>query len=110
MRADREDLQGHRRALLRLIGCGALAALAPGCQKPLSTDECGALLDHYVELLVQADRPDAGGGEVTRLQSTARAKAAQDPAFSRCSSEVTRRQFECAMKASNPDQLEQCLL
>lgn len=113
MRSQGEDVEGNRRALLQLIRLGALACAAlcvVGCSKPLQPDECKALLDHYVDLLVHANRPDAGGDEVVRQQAAARAEAARDPAFARCSGEVSRSQYECAMQATNPDQLEQCLL
>lgn len=99
--------------MLQLKRGTALAAALLGltaCDKPLAQSDCTALLDHYVDLLAHADHPDAGGDEVIRLQSAAREKAAQDPQFARCVSEVSRRQFDCAMQATNPDALEQCLL
>ncbi len=113
MRSQGEDIERDRRPLLRVIGAGALACAALGalgCSKPLQPNECKALLDRYVELLVHADHPDAGGDEIVRLQAEARTEAAGDPAFARCSNEVSRSQYECAMQATNPDQLEQCLM
>lgn len=81
-----------------------------GCGKELSPDECNSLLDHYVTLLAATDRPGSSEADLIRLRTEARAKAARDPAFSRCSSQVPRRKFECAMQASSSDRLEQCLL
>lgn len=81
-----------------------------GCSKPISRGECDQLLDHYVELLLKADRPEVRAEELLRLQHEARIKAAQDPAFSRCPEQVSRVQFHCAMQAKNPDRLEQCML
>jgi len=80
------------------------------CKKPISRGECDQLLDHYVELLLKADRPEVRAEELLRLQHEARTKAARDPAFSHCPEEVSRAQFHCAMQAKNPDLLEQCML
>jgi hypothetical protein len=91
------------------VALGAIATL-PGCDQPVSKDECERLLDRYVELLLRGDRPDAGSEELGRVQKEAREKAGQDPAFKSCTSEVSRRQYECAIKAENADRLEQCLL
>jgi len=81
-----------------------------GCSPPLEQSECVALLDHYVEVLLKSDSPDTSPQVRLRLKEEARAKAARDPAFAECSARVSRGQFECAMRASNPDGLEQCLL
>lgn len=95
----------------RWLGVLTLALLTQNaCKKPISRDECDQLLDHYVELLLKADRPEVRAEELLRLQHEARTKAAQDPAFSHCPEEVSRAQFHCAMQAKNPDRLEQCML
>jgi hypothetical protein len=91
-----------------LLVCYALAI--QGCAKHPSHDECNALLDHYVELLVNSDRPGTNAAEKHKLQREAREKAKEDPEFAACSERVSRREFDCAMNASNADLLEQCLL
>jgi hypothetical protein len=96
-----------RRAEL-LLACGA--CLLGACGKPPSHDECDALLDHYVELLVGSDRPGTTASELHKLQLQARQKAASDPDFVECTQRVSRRAYDCAMSAPNPDKLEQCLL
>ncbi|HEY3255564.1 MAG TPA: hypothetical protein VGJ91_16510 [Polyangiaceae bacterium] len=90
-----------------LVSC---ALLSQGCGKRPSHDECAALLDHYVELLVNSDRPGTNAAELHKLQQQARDKAKEDPEFSACSERVTRRELDCAMNAPNADLLEQCLL
>ena len=84
--------------------------LLSSCGKPLSAEECNALLDRYVTLLAASDRPGTTDVELVRLRAQAREKAATAPAFRRCGKEVARRKFECAMRAPNADVLEQCLL
>lgn len=87
-----------------------LALSLVGCGKAPTQGECDALLDHYVELLVNSDRPGTSASELHKLQIQAREKAKIDPEFAECSARVSRRQLECAMSASNADVLEQCLL
>lgn len=97
---------------VRGVGCGLVLALCTltGCGKAPSASECDALLSHYVELLVNSDRPGTSAGELHKLQQQARDKAKSDPEFLACSERLSRRQLECAMNASNADVLEQCLL
>lgn len=94
------------------VRCTALAGLLllSACGKPPSHEECDALLDHYVELLVKSDRPGTNAAELHKLQIQARDKAKDDPEFRECSARVSRRAFDCAMSAANADVLEQCLL
>jgi len=86
------------------------AVLVSGCRRAPSSEECNQLLDHYVELLVNSDRPGTNAGELHKLQTLARQKATLDPAFAECSKRVSRSALECAMSATNADKLEQCLL
>lgn len=90
------------------FACAVLAL--PGCGKRLEQNECQALLDHYVELLLRDDRPGSSAGEVLRLKQEARQKAARDPAFLECPERVSRKSFDCAMSADDANRLEQCLL
>ncbi|HEY3235500.1 MAG TPA: hypothetical protein VGJ84_12355 [Polyangiaceae bacterium] len=104
-----------RRTLERLSRyCPMMAATAglllSACQKPLSDAECTRLLERYVELLLRSDRPGVSPEEGVRLKAVARQKAAGDPAFAECRRRVSRSEFECAMRAENPDELEKCLL
>lgn len=100
---------GWQPGWLRLALCAAACPLF-GCSVPLNPEECNTLLDHYVALLVSSDRPGTSDMELVRLKAAAREKAARDPAFLRCKSEVPRRKFDCAMQASSADKLEQCML
>ena len=90
----------------------ALVGLAStmGCSKPLSPDECLQLLDRYVVLLATSDRPDATAEERSHMRQRAKDLAKRDPHFGKCSKQVSRRKFECAMNAPNTDLFEQCLM
>jgi hypothetical protein len=91
------------------IGLLSLLPLA-SCAAPLRQAECDKLLLHYVELLVRSDRPDVSGEELARMKREALHKGASDPQFRSCTSEVSRKQYECALAAENADKLEQCML
>jgi hypothetical protein len=91
------------------LACTALGA-GLGCQQPLTEPECGTLLDRYVELLLNSDRRDTTAAERFQLKEETRHKAAADPEFRSCPRQVTRAQFDCAMKALNVDDMERCLV
>ena len=89
----------------------ALSALVlSACQKPLSAEECSALLDRYTELLAGTEGRSPSAEEILRLQREARARAARSPEFARCTDEISRSQWECAMRAPTADEIEKCLL
>jgi hypothetical protein len=96
--------------LVRAALCASCALFCCSCGKPPTADECQALLEHYVELLVSSDRPGTSAAELQKLQLQAREKAKGDPEFRACSERVSRRAFDCAMSAPSADILEQCLL
>ncbi|MES1172991.1 MAG: hypothetical protein ABUL62_01590 [Myxococcales bacterium] len=102
----RQRREGRRHAALLMV----CASFVSACGKPPTHDECDALLDHYVELLVSSDRPGTSAADLHKLKLQAREKAKTDPEFAACSDRVSRRAFECAMSAPNADLLEQCLL
>jgi hypothetical protein len=80
-----------------------------GCTRSPTPGECNALLDRYMEKLVGSDRPGVSAGELLKLQSEARARAATDPSFAECSKRVSRRAYDCAMRAETVDRMEICL-
>lgn len=88
----------------------AFCLSATGCGKPLSQEECGALLDHYTEKVIDQARPKATRAERSELILEARQKAELDPEFSACGSRVSRNEFECAIQAQSADQIERCLM
>lgn len=89
---------------------GMLSLFLFSCGKKLDEAECHQLLERYVELLVLSEEPDAGSEEIRKKQGDAQAKANQTDEFGKCPSEVSRKQFECAVQAPNADRFEQCLV
>jgi len=95
--------------MLPLRALGVLVLFVAACGRAPSHAECIALLDRYTEKLVGSDRPDVTPGELEKLKATARARAAEDPAFAECSSKVSRKAYDCAMRAETVDRMEICL-
>jgi hypothetical protein len=100
-------LSRARRSSLALLSLPL--ALAGACGKPPTATECTALLDRYTEKLVASDRPDVTPGQLEKLKASARARAAEDPAFAECSQKVSRSAYDCAMRAETVDRMEICL-
>jgi hypothetical protein len=93
-----------------LWGTLVLGLACSACQPRLNDEECFQLLDRYTDKVIDQARPGAGQAERMELAQKARKLAQQDPAFTECSSRVTRKAFTCAMDAHNADQMERCLL
>jgi hypothetical protein len=91
----------------------ALTALALGCWadcKPkASSAQCDQLLDRYAELVVTERFADAGAEQIKAEREREKSEARGDDAFKNCSSEVSRAEFDCAMRAPNADAVEKCL-
>jgi hypothetical protein len=83
-----------------------------GCESRPSGEECEALLDHYVILLLREEQPEAAPAQIAKHQREARARAANDEhfEFGACAQKVSRRQVRCALAAVSVNQVEQCLL
>jgi hypothetical protein len=96
-------------ARLGRFGLATLLCLLCGCQ-PVSEAECERMLLRYVDLLAASDRPESSPEERERMREQARSLGRRDPTVRRCSEQVSRQEFECAMKAPTTDLFEQCLM
>ncbi len=82
------------------------------CGRPVADAECRALIERYTELLVKEEEPGATPERIARMQAEARSVAQRSPKFelSSCSSKVSRKSYECAMRAASVDEVERCLV
>ena len=99
-----------------VVAVGVLVALlALGCNGKVSRDECGEMLDKYLEMTIAADPTLAGLGP-------SEAKAARDllvairrgePQYRRvqdqCEAEVSKKEYRCAMKSDTPEKWQACI-
>ncbi len=95
-------------ARLLLVASG-VAAMA-GCGPRLSDRECRELLDRYTLLLLRAEAPRLPADQVDQLRLQAQVRLAASPELARCAGRVSRRAYDCAMRAASPDEIERCLL
>ncbi len=100
-------------ATLAIVGVTALAVLLPVIARRLgphpTAADCEALLDRYVEHVAYAVDPKPAPSALAERRALARAAASSRAAFSRCVSELTRSEVDCAMKAESADSFERCL-
>jgi hypothetical protein len=100
-------------ATLAIVGVTALAVLVPMIARELgprpTPADCEALLDRYVEHVAYAIDPKPASSTLIERRALAHAAASSRAAFSRCQSDLTRSEVECAMKADSADSFERCL-
>lgn len=84
-------------------------SLLCGCKPRANQTQCDLLLDRYARLVVAEKYPDATDALYGAERDRERAEARGDDAFKNCTSEVSRAEFECAMRAQSADALEKCL-
>jgi hypothetical protein len=80
-----------------------------GCKPKATGAQCDQLLDRYAELVVTERFVDAGAERIKAERDREKSEARGDDAFKNCSSEVSRTEFEGAMRAQTADALEKCL-
>jgi len=91
-----------------LVG-GAFVVSAIACKPKVTARECDTLLERYARLVVVQAHPDASAEQISAEEQRERTEARGDDAFKNCRSEVSRSEFDCAMKAESADALEKCL-
>jgi hypothetical protein len=92
-----------------LATAGLVATAAPGCKAKASRTECDQLLERYAQLVVTERYPDASAAQVEAFHQQEKREALGDDNFKNCSSEVSKSEFDCAMKAPTADTFEKCL-
>ncbi len=100
-----------RPAILPLaLGCGFAIVLATSaCRRKATEAQCDALVDHYAELAMKEQFPDAGPAEIEAQRKHVREESKGDDDFKNCTSEVEAADYACAMKATTTEGVERCL-
>lgn len=98
-------------SLIRMLSylAAAIPLLSIDCKPKVTSRECETLLARYARLVVTETYPDASADRVSVEEQRERREARGDDAFKNCSSEVSRAEFNCAMRAETADALEKCL-
>jgi len=84
----------------------ALFCALLSCRKIATQQQCDAIVDRYVDLVVsEAD----AGIDINAAKKKVREEAAASEDFRSCPTHVEAAQAECAMKAKTPEAVEKCL-
>jgi hypothetical protein len=105
--SSRAEIAATLALLAGLGGFLAYRAVARRLAPHPRPDQCLLLLDRYAEHNLRADDPQASASALDAARRFARARA--DPTMARCSDELTMSELDCAMKATNADEVERCL-
>ncbi len=87
-----------------LLAFSALACFASCARRP-SAEQCDAMLDRYLELSEEEQRPAARAEHIAHRRAT----LAYVSAEKRCSQEISNAELECAMKAPSANDWEACI-
>jgi hypothetical protein len=93
-----------------------LAALPfSACHKKILPQECDQMLDRYIDMIAQADPaaqnlpPDQATAVRQMKRTLKKAEARYTHAQKQCEADVSRKEYDCAMAAKNPDEWEACI-
>lgn len=95
--------------MLLVLLFALLAGTAFIWRQKVSQAQCDALLDHYAELVVKEQYPDAGPQEIAAEKQRERSEAKRGDEFKNCTSEVQSSEHDCAMKATTSEGVIKCL-
>lgn len=87
----------------------ALLAGASACRKKATAQECEAIVDHFAELVVREQFPDAGPELIAQERAREQREAKADDAFKNCPSQVTPAEHACATRATTSEGVLKCL-
>ena len=102
-------------ALLGILGGVLLTALLSACHRKVTKDECTEMLDHYLDMVIAADPATRNlpPSQATAVRDMKRAVKKAERSYAQveaqCETEVSRSEYDCAMKANIPDQWEACI-
>lgn len=93
----------------------ALGLAAFGCRGKATSEECDQMLDRYLTMTIQRD-PELARLSPREQEAAKAMKAAlkkQEPSFKKvkeqCLAEIRKSEYDCAMKAPDPEQWEACI-
>jgi len=97
-----------------LVALGS-AMLGAGCHGKVTKDDCTKMLDRYLDMVIAADPatrnlPPAQAAAVRDMKrAVKKAERSYAQVEAQCETEVSRSEYDCAMKASIPDEWEACI-
>jgi hypothetical protein len=98
-----------------LVAAAFALVLASGCNRKVSAPECKEMLEKYLDMVIGGDPELAKLTEEQRkaVREVKKAVRMGEPAFAqvstKCETEVTRKEYDCAMHAPSPDAWQACI-
>jgi hypothetical protein len=92
-----------------------ITLLVAGCNGKVSRDECGEMLDKYLEMTIAADPTlaDLGPNEARAARDMKVAIRRGEPQYRRvqdqCEAEISKKEYRCAMKSDTPEKWQACI-
>jgi hypothetical protein len=98
-----------------VVASATLAAGASGCRHKVTTNDCTQMLDRYLDMVIAADPstrslPPAQAAAVRDMKrAVKKTEKSYAQVEAQCETEVSRDEYDCAMKANIPDEWEACI-
>jgi hypothetical protein len=93
----------------------ASPALLLGCNGKVTREQCGEMLDHYLDMTMESDPglAELPPAEARAAREMKKALRKGEPSYARvesqCESEISKREYRCAMKAPTPETWQACI-
>ena len=97
-----------------VLALGVSAGVA-GCHRKVTKPECTEMLDHYLDMVIAGDPSTRNlpPAQATAVREMKRAVKKADKSYAQveaqCVTEVSRDEYDCAMKANISDEWEACI-
>jgi hypothetical protein len=98
------------------VAASAILAMASGgCHRKVTKDDCTHMLDRYLEMVIAADPATRNlpPAQAAAVRDMKRAVKKGEPSYmqveTQCETEVSRGEYDCAMKANTPNDWEACI-
>jgi hypothetical protein len=99
-----------QRTIVLFLVVLALAA----CNRKATREECNQMLDRYVDMTIEpSETTNLSEAQIGAIREMKKAIRKSEPQYSkvmgRCERELSRRTYDCAMKAGNANEWEACV-
>lgn len=92
-----------------------LLMLLMACNGKATREQCGEMLDKYIDMTMEAEPGlvDLPPAEARAAREMKKALRRAEPSYAhverRCESEISKREYRCAMKAPTPETWQACI-
>jgi hypothetical protein len=106
---------GPTSSVLAAAALGTVATALVGCHRKVTKDDCTQMLDHYLDMVIAADPATRNlpPAQATAVRDMKRAVKKAERSYAQveaqCETEVSRSEYDCAIKANVPDDWEACI-